>query len=321
MSNLRLLAGTLSFSAMALSPGLVSSQDYPSRPIRMVTSAAGGGTDFVARIVAQGLGDALGQQVIVDNRPSIFHGYYLPTAAPDGYSLLMAGESIWIVPLLQKMPYDPIRDLNPVALVTTSPNVLVVHPTVPVKSTKELIDLAKSKPGELNYGTTTPGASAHLAGSMFMSMAGVKFQEIPHSGSGPLLNTLLGGQGVHLGFISIASVMPHVKSGRLRGLAVTSPKASPLFPGLPTVAEVVPGYELAGSTSVMAPPKTPTAIINRLNREVVRFVNSPAVKEKMFNGGNDVATGSPEDLRNHIRNEITRLTKVIKDANIRIESK
>ncbi len=319
MLNLRPLVGTLLLGGMALGTGIVSSQDYPSRPIRMVTSAAGGGTDFVARIVAQGLGDALGQQVIIDNRPSIFHGYYLPNATPDGYSLLMAGESIWIVPLLQKMPYDTMLDLNPVALVTTSPNVLIVHPTVPIKSTRELIDMAKAKPGELNYGTTTPGASAHLAGAMFMSMAGVKFQEIPHSGSGPLLNTLLGGQGVHLGFISIASVMPHVKSGRLRGLAVTSPKPSPLFPGLPTVAELVPGYELAGATAVMAPPKTPVAIVNRLNREVVRVVNTPPVKEKMFNGGNDVATGSPEDLRNHMKNEITRLTKVIKDANIRLD--
>jgi tripartite-type tricarboxylate transporter receptor subunit TctC len=243
----------------------------------------------------------------------------LPSATPDGYSLLMAGESIWIVPLLQKMPYEPMRDLNPVALVTTSPNILVVHPTVPVKSTKELIDMAKAKPGQLNYGTTTPGASAHLAGELFMAMTGTKLQEIPHSGSGPLLNTLLGGQGVHLGFISIGSSGPHVKSGRLRGLAVTSLKPSPVFPGLPAVAEVVPGYELQGATAVMAPPKTPAVIITRLNREVVRVVNSPAVKEKMFNGGNDVATGSPEDLRSHMKNEIVRLTKVIKDANIKLD--
>lgn len=319
MLNTRLFVWMISLATAVLGAGVAAGQDYPSRPIRMVTSAAGGGTDFVARIVAQGLGDVLGQQVIVDNRPSIFHGYYLPNATPDGYSLLMAGESIWIVPLLQKMPYETMRDLNPVALVTTSPNILVVHPTVPVKSIKELVDLARSKPGELNYGTTTPGASAHLAGAMFMSMTGVKFQEIPHSGSGPLLNTLLSGQGVHLGFISIASVSPHVKSGRLRALAVTSPKPSPLFPGLPAVAEFAPGYELAGATSVMAPPKTPVAIINRLNREVVRFVNTPAVKERMFNAGNDVATGSPEDLRNHMKSEIARITKVIKDANIKLE--
>ena len=319
MLNTRLFVWMISLATAVLGAGVAAGQDYPSRPIRMVTSAAGGGTDFVARIVAQGLGDVLGQQVIVDNRPSIFHGYYLPNATPDGYSLLMAGESIWIVPLLQKMPYETMRDLNPVALVTTSPNILVVHPTVPVKSIKELVDLARSKPGELNYGTTTPGASAHLAGAMFMSMTGVKFQEIPHSGSGPLLNTLLSGQGVHLGFISIASVSPHVKSGRLRALAVTSPKPSPLFPGLPAVAEFAPGYELAGATSVMAPPKPPVAIINRLNREVVRFVNTPAVKERMFNAGNDVATGSPEDLRNHMKSEIARITKVIKDANIKLE--
>jgi tripartite-type tricarboxylate transporter receptor subunit TctC len=319
MLNLRRLGGLLALPTVVVGSGTATAQDYPGRPIRMVTSAAGGGTDFVARIVAQGLAESLGQQIIVDNRPSIFHGYYLPNASPDGYSLLMAGESIWIVPLLQTMPYEPMRDLNPVALVTTSPNVLIVHPTVPIKSTRELIDMAKAKPGELNYGTTTPGASAHLAGAMFMSMAGVKFQEIPHSGSGPLLNTLLGGQGVHLGFISIASVMPHVKSGRLRGLAVTSAKASPLFPGLPAVAEFVPGYELAGATAVMAPPKTPAAIVSRLNREIVRFVNSPAIREKMVGAGNDVATGTPEDLRNHMKSEIARLTKVIKDANIKLD--
>jgi tripartite-type tricarboxylate transporter receptor subunit TctC len=321
MMNLRVSSVVLSIAAGVFFSAAVSAQDYPARPIRMVTSAAGGGTDFVARIVAVGLGDALGQQIIVDNRPSIFHGYYLPNANPDGYNLLLAGESIWVVPLLQKMPYEPMRDLNPVALVTTSPNVLVVHPTVPVKSVPELVSLAKARPGELNYGTTTPGASAHLAGAMFMAMTGVKFQEIPHSGSGPLLNTLLGGQGVHLGFISIASVMPHLKSGRLRGLGVTSPKQSSLFPGLPAVAEFVPGYELAGATALMVPPRTPAPIVARLNSEIVRFMTTASVKEKMFNAGNDIAAGSAEDLRNHMKSEIVRLSKVIKDANIKVETK
>ena len=161
-----------------------------------------GGTDFAARIVAQGLSTGLGQQVIVENRSAAVHGTWLPGAPPDGYNILMGGESVWMVPLLQKMPYDVLTDFNPIALVGNSPNVLVVHPSLPVKSTKELIDLAKAKPGDINYSSSSSGGSAHLAAELFASLAGVKLVRIGHKGAGEALVSLLTGQGVHLAFIS-----------------------------------------------------------------------------------------------------------------------
>jgi tripartite-type tricarboxylate transporter receptor subunit TctC len=294
-------------------------QEYPNKPIRMVTSAIGGGNDFAARIVAQGLSEVFGQQVIVDNRPSIFHGVYLPSAPADGYNLLLGGESLWMVPLLQKVPYETMRDIYPVTLIAIASNVLMVHPTVPAKSVKELIDLAKAKPGELNLGSGSTGGSAHLAGKLFESMANVRFVQINHSGTGPLVTSLVGGQGVHLGFIGISQAAPHIKAGRLRGLAVTTLKPSAAFPGLPTVAETVPGYDAGGQVGLFAPPKTPDAIVNRLNREVTRIVHSPATKERFTNAGVDVATSTPGEFREFMRAEIAKWGKLIKDANIRVE--
>lgn len=315
----RSIASMCACGALLAGPRNVSAQDYPYKPIRMVTAGVGGGTDFAARIVAQGLTAGLGQQVIVDNRPAIFQGTWLKSAPPDGYSIMTGGESQWQVTLLRQMPYDVLRDFSPITWIGNSPNVLVVHPSVPVKSVKDLIDLAKAKPGELNYSSSSPGGSAHLAAELFISLTGVKLVRIAHKSGGDAIISLLGGQGVHLGFISISSVVPHIKAGKLRALGVTSTKSSAAFPELPTVAETVPGYTSGGQTCLFAPARTPNEIIARLNREAVRFLNTPEIKEKFANFGVDVIASSPQELRAFIKGDISTWSKVIKDANIKID--
>jgi tripartite-type tricarboxylate transporter receptor subunit TctC len=285
----------------------------------MVTSGIGGSNDIAARIVAQGLAASWGQPVIVDNRPAVFHGIYLPNAVADGYSLLMGGESIWILPLLRKMPYDALRDFNPVVLIGNAFNVLVVHPSLPVKSVKELIDLARAKPGQLNYSASSAGGSAHLATELFKSMAGVNIVFIPHKTTPEALISLMGGQGVQLAFFSIPSVSPHIKSGKLRAVAVTSAKPSELVAGLPPVAATLPGYQSGGQIALFAPPKTPAAIVNRLNREVARYINTADIKERFGGLGVDIAGGSPEDLRAFMQSDTARWSKVVKEAGITIE--
>ncbi len=222
--------------------GAALAQNYPSRPIRIVSSEAGGGTDFTARTLANALTANWGQQVVVESRASAVMGELVANAAPDGYTLLVGGNSVWIGPLLQNMPYDPLRDLAPVILAVSSPNILVVHPALPVRSVRELIALAKAHPGELNYATSGTGSSTHLAGELFKSMTGVDITRVNYKGSGQVFNDLLGGH-VQLMFGTGGAVSPHIKSGRLRALAVTTGTRSALFPLLPTLSSTVPGFE------------------------------------------------------------------------------
>ncbi|MBI3939178.1 MAG: tripartite tricarboxylate transporter substrate binding protein [Betaproteobacteria bacterium] len=309
-----------SVGMMVLAAGVVSGQAYPNKPIRIVAPEAGGGGDFAARLIALGLSGSLGQQVIVENRggaSGIIAGRTVAKAPPDGYTLLFYGSIFWIGALLQDVPYDPVADFSPITLATSSPNILVVHPSLPVNSVKELIALAKARPGELNYASTT-GSTPHLAAELFKAMAGVNIVRIPYKGAGPALNDLIGGQ-VQLMFPVAAAVTPHVKSGRLRALAVTSVEPSELVRGLPTVAATVPGYESVQMTAMFAPAKTPATIINRLNQEIVQVLNRADVKEKFFNAGAKVVGGSPEQLMATMKSEMARLGKVIKDAGIRAE--
>lgn len=300
----------------ALGTTMASSQTYPVKTIRIVTAQPGGGTDFVARLIAQGLSSALGQSVIVDNRPAIIQGEIVSKAPPDGYTLLVVGESLWVQSLLQKVPYDPLRDFTPITLVTSSPNVLVVHPSLPVKSVKELIAFSKARPGQLNYGSSGVGASAHLAAELFRGMTRVDIVHVPYKGTAGLSISLMSGH-VELAFITITAVAPILKTGKLRALAVTSAKPSPLVPALPTVAETVPGYVSGGEVAVFAPPGTPAAIVGRLNPIVVQFVNTAATKERLFSAGFEVFGSSPEELAAWVKAEMARWGKVIKDAGMR----
>ena len=304
----------ISTGMLLLGGGIALGQDYPSKPVRVVTSGAGGGNDLMTRTIAQGITGALGQQVIVDNRPSGVIGETVAKAPADGYTLLLGGGSLWIQPFLQEVRYDVAKDFAPITLVERSPSMLVVHPSLPVKTIKELIALAKQRPGALNYAYAS--ADTQLAAELFKAMAGVDIVGVPYKTMGIALTDTLGG---HITLIMSSSVVvPHLKAGRLRALAVTTPRQSTLFPGLPAVAETVPGYEASAMAAMFAPAGTPRAIINRLNQEIVRFLNSADGKQKFLNNGSEAVTSSPEELAAIIKTEMTRLGKVIKDAGIKV---
>ena len=307
-------------AGMLLAAGIAAGQNYPDKVIRIVTSEAGGSLDFAARLVALELTKSLGQTVIVDNRSTIVAIETAAKAAPDGYTLLFNGAAIWITPLMRSnLPWDAVRDFAPITLAVSSPNIVAVHPSLPVRSVKELIALAKARPGEINYATAAPGTSSHLAAELFKAMAGVNMVSIPYKGAGPALNGLLGGE-VQLMFPNAATVAPHIKSGRLRAIAVTSARPSALLPGVPTAtASGLPGYEAASINAVFAPANTPGAIVTLLNREIVRIINLRDVKEKFLRAGVETVGGSPAELAAAMKSEVARMSKVIKDAGIRDE--
>ncbi len=296
-----------------------AAQSYPSKPIRIVVTGIGSGGDFVARLIAQGITGPLGQPVIVDNRGGgIIPGEVVAKAAPDGYTLLLYGPPLWIGSLLQPTTYDPVRDFAPITTAVTAPNILVVHPSLPVKTVRALVALAKANPGKLNYGTSGTGSSGHLAGELFKAMAHVDIVRVNYKGGGAALTDLISGQ-VQLIFANAGAVTPYLKSNRLNALAVTSAKPSALFPGVPPIASAVPGYELVSVQGFFAPAKTPEPIIERLNQEIVRYINKPEVKERFFNSGVETVGGSPEQLATIVKSEMARLGKVIKDAHIHDE--
>jgi len=302
---------------LGLGAGASMGQDFPTKPIRIVTSTPGGGSDFASRIIAQGISGPLGQQVIVDNRSGVIGQEMAARAAPDGYTLIVDGAALWLGPLVQTLPYE-LKDFAPVTMISRVPNILVVHPSVPVKSVKELIALAKARPGELNYASGNPGSSAQLSAELFKSMAGVNIVMVPYKGTGPALNALISGE-VQLTFATSVSVASQLKSGRLRAIAVTSAKPSALVPGMPTVAAAgLPGYDTGSATGMFAPAKTPTAIVNRINQEAVRVLTRPDVKERFFNNASEIVANSPEEFAETIRTEVAKMAKVIKDAGIRI---
>ena len=334
MSNVRKLGSVLltglpifcvvpvSAQAPASGPGQPTvqgaGQAYPNKPIRLVTSPAGGAGDFLARLIAAGISTPLGEQVLVDNRPSgIIPGELVARASPDGYTLLVTGNSLWIGPLLQDTPYDPVKDFLPITAAVTSPNVLIVHPSLSVRSVKELLALARARPGELNYGSSGTGSTNHLAAEMFKAMARVKIERVNYKGSGFALTALLAGE-IQIIFNTAGVVTPHLKSGRLKALAVTSAAPSSLTPGVPTLAASgLAGYEAVTVNGLLAPPKTPSTIINRLNQETVRYLSQPDVRQKVLSAGVEVVAGSPEAFAAIIKSEMASMGRVIKDAGIR----
>jgi tripartite-type tricarboxylate transporter receptor subunit TctC len=300
--------------------GAVFSQPYPNKPIRIITGGVGGGVDIAARQITQLLLTALGQPVIVDNRSSgSIPGQIVSKAPPDGYTLLATASTFWIMPLLEITPYDPIDDFSPITLMTSSPALLVVHPSVPANSVKELITLAKAKPGVLNYASSQPGSSNHLAAELFKAMAGVNIMGITYKSVALGINDVLGGH-VQMMFPSTSLGTPHLRAGRVRGLGVTSLQPSALVPGLPAVAASgLPGFESVSFTGVFAPAKTPTTIITKLNQEIVRVLNRPDVKEKFLGIGAESVGSSPAEFTAKMKFEMTRLGKVIKDSGIKAE--
>lgn len=319
---MRIACSTLAIGmlvVMTLTAGGALSQQYPSKPIRMVTSPIGGSPDYVARVIAQAISAPLGQNIIIDNRPNgIIQAQIVASAPPDGYTLLVVSNVLWIEPLMKEAPYDAVKDFLPITLTNRSTLILAAHPSLAITSVKELIAYAKARPGELNYASGAAGTASHLAAELFKSMAGVSFVRIPYKGSALATNDLLSGR-VQLSFYSPTSVIPHIKSGRLRALAVTSPQQSALLPGLPTVAESIPGYDASSTYGIFAPAKTPAAIINQLNQVTVRFLKTAEAKEKFLNVGSDAVGSSPRELADYIKMDLSRWSKVIKDGGIRAE--
>jgi tripartite-type tricarboxylate transporter receptor subunit TctC len=295
--------------------------DYPARSLRyIVPQGAGGSSDTLARVVTQKLAENLGQQVVTDNRPGATGNIgteIAAHAAPDGYTLLQAATSLATNPALQtKMPFDPIRDFAPVTLLAQSPNLWIVHPSLPVRSIRELIALAKSRPGQIDFASSGTGSSQHLAGELLKSLAHIDIVHIPYKGSPPALIDVLGGRVV-LMCSTIAPAMPLVKSGKLRALAVTSLKRSAAAPDIPAVAETgLPGYEATAWQGVLAPARTPREIIVRLNTEFLRIINLPEVRKPLMEQGYEPAGNSPDEFAAYIKAEIAKWSRVIKAAGL-----
>ena len=317
----RALAAALAI--VALTPA-APARDYPARPIRLVVPvAAGGGNDIAARLIAQKLSAAWGEQVVVDNRPgaaTAIGSEIVARASPDGYTLMLVSVSFAVNAALgKKLPYDSLRDFAPITQVARVPLILLVHPALPVKSVADLIALAKAQPGRLNYASAGNASSTHLPMELFMSLAHVSLNHVPYKGTAPGLNDLLGGQ-VQLMFDAIPPALPHMQTGRVRGLAITSAQRTAALPDMPTIAEAgVPGYAYDSWFAIFAPARTPPAIIDKLNREIVRIVHEPDVRERFVQMGVDPLGTTPAQLGAHVRSEIARWTRVVRERGIRAE--
>jgi tripartite-type tricarboxylate transporter receptor subunit TctC len=296
-------------------------QQYPSRPVRMIVpQSAGGSTDVIARVAAQKMSEGLGQTVIVDNRPGAgsLNGIELvANAAPDGYTLLVVAASFTINPALhKKLPFDPVRDFSPITQIATLPHILIVHPSVPVTSVKELIALARAKPGQLNYASSGIATSTHMAAELFMYMTKTSMVNVPYKGGSPGMVAMLAGE-CQLNFATISTAIPHVRSGKVRALAVTTAKRSVAAPEFPTIAEAgVPGYAHASWVGMLATAKVPQSIIARLNDEAVRAAHSPNVKAVLIHDGLEATGTTPGEYATIIKTEVAKWIKVAKAAGI-----
>jgi len=304
--------------------GLAYAQAYPVKPIRVVVPyPPGGGTDIVMRAIGPKVSERLGQPVIVDNRggaTGAIGAEMVAHAAPDGYTLLAhTSAGLTIVPNLQrKLAFDPVRDFAPVTLATSSPYMLVVNPKLPAASVAELIALAKKRPGELNYASSGNGSATHLAGLLFCRMAGVSMVHIPYKGSGPAVADLVAGQ-VLMRFSSIPPSLPHVRSGRLRALAVTGIKRFSLLPDIPAIAETLPGYDVVSWYAVLAPAGTPAAIVRKLNTEIVAALHASDVKALLEADGSEPVGTTPERLGEVLRADIARWGPIVRETGARID--
>ena len=313
-----LIGSALVFGAIASA----SAQTYPTRPIRyIVAQAPGGSSDTLARLVAQRVGDALGQQLVVDNRPGatgIIGAEVVARATPDGYTLLQVATShATNVATKPRLPYDTVRSFAPILLISQQPNLLLAHPTVPVKSVKELIAYAKAKPGELNFASSGAGGSQHLAGELLKGMTGIRIEHIAYKGSPPALLDVLAGR-VPLMVSTMPPALPHIKKGTVRVIAVTSAQRSPALPEVPTVAESgVPGYEAIAWQGLVAPAGTPKPVIARLNTEFVKVLKQPDVSAKLAELGFETVGSTPEWFGRYIDSEIAKWTKVIRAAGLK----
>jgi tripartite-type tricarboxylate transporter receptor subunit TctC len=304
--------------------GAAAAQNYPAKPIRLIVpQSAGGSTDLVARPLAQRLGEALGQTVIVDNRPgagSTIGTDLVAKSAPDGHTLLAVAASFSMSPsLYQNLPFDPVRDFAPISLLSSLPNILVVHPSLPVKSVKELVALAKARPGQLNFGSSGMATGTHMSMELLKHMTGISMVHVPYKGGAPSITALLSGE-VQVTLATISTALPHVKAGKLRALAVSTARRSAAAPEVPTIAESgVPGYDYASWIGLLAPAKTPQPIIARLNAEAVKALQTPEMKAILAVEGSEPVGNSPAEFAAIMQTEVARWMKVVKAAGIKAD--
>ena len=306
--------------------GVAHAQEYPSRAIRIVVGfTPGGPSDLLTRTIGQKLSERLGQPVVADNRPGAggnLAGDIVAKAAPDGYTLLMGNNAILATnaSLYRNLPFDPVKDLTPIILVGAQPNVLVVHPAVPARSVAELVALAKTSPGKLNYASSGNGAAPHLTAELFKTVAGVDIVHIAYKGAGPAIADLIAGQGVQLSFATAVSVMPYIQSGQLRALAVTTATRSPLLADLPTMAEAgQPGVESTSWHGIATTAGTPPAIVARLNREIAEILTLADVRRTLTTQGVDIIGGSPTDFAAYIQAEIPKWAEIVRLSGARAD--
>ena len=320
-----MLKKTLAVAACLLAAGNVLAQAYPAKPVRMIVGfPPGGGTDVVARVISQKLTEWWGQAVTVENRAGAtgtIGADVVAKSAPDGYTLIMGHvNSTGIAPnLFAKLPYDPIKDFAAVAYVGYVPNVLAVHPSVNVKSVKELVALLKSKPGQMNYASSGNGSTQHLAGEMFKQLTGTSILHVPYKGSGDAIKDLLAGV-VAMNFDTMPPVMPHIQAGKLRGLAISTPRRLPQLPDVPTFAEEgITGFDVSNWYGVMAPAGTPRDIVQKLNADINKAMQVPEVRARLEGVGTQMREQSAAEFETYMKSEVAKYAKLIKDTGVRIE--
>jgi len=325
--SMRHVAGTFLMAATLGAAGAFAAErnpGYPSRPVRLIIPfPPGGGNDTMARIIGAKLTEAFGQPLIFDNRPGangLLACEIAAKAAPDGYTLLMANVGSHAInpALYSRIPYDPVRDFAPVSLLGTTSNVLVVPPSTPATSVSELVALAKAKPRQLTYGSNGIGSSQHLAGVLFGTSFGIDLVHVPYKGTGPMLTDLIGGQ-IAFSFSNALAVTQHIRNNRLRALAVTGLHRSPALPNVPAVAESVPGFEAVSWWGIVAPARTPAPVVTALNREIVRSLASPGMKEQLERQGVEARTTTPLEFADFIQSELVKWAKIVKDSGARAE--
>ena len=302
-------------AVMALASGAVHAQNYPNKPLRLVTVEVGGGNDSIARLIAQYISPGLGQQVLVDNRGGangILAVDNVAKSPPDGYTLVSYSGSMWTLPFMQSVPYDPVHDFAPISLAVTSPNILVIHPDVPAKNVKELIAFAKANPGKLNYSSVASGSSGHLTSELFKSMAGVDIVRVLYKGGGPAMTDLLGGN-IDAVVASAPTAVPLVQSGKLTALAVTGAVRGKALPDVATVQEQgFPGFDAVNWYAFVAPPGTPRPIVDRLNAAIIGALKDPGTIEKLANVGMETDPSTPEQMAAYVKKQYDLWGEVVK---------
>jgi tripartite-type tricarboxylate transporter receptor subunit TctC len=307
------------FASMLLAIGVevAFGQAYPVKVVRVITVGYGSNTDVATRLIGQGLPDTFGQRLVVENR-GIVGIEIAAKSAPDGYTLLHYTNPLWLLPLFRSdANWDALRDFVPITQTLTSPNLLAVHPSLPVNSVRQLIALAKAKPGQLNYGSSSTGSGNHVSAEMFNVMAGIKIVRVNYKGAGQAVNDLIAGQ-IDVMFPAAGSALPYVNSGRLKGLAITSAKPSPLVPGIPTLAQAgLPTYESSSIAAIFAPVGTPATVVERVNESFVKALKGPELSGRLLKNGIEAVGSSSSELTATIKAEIARMEKVIRDAGLR----